>query len=318
MTIAMKRVCDQLVAECTAVREGEICLLMKDLETTLLHRSLESAIHRAGGIPVVLSLPADIYRAATRPKWLEATLRSACVVFLCTKEFFPHASRNQAAQAGARVLSLGRVTDEMAERSLDVDHLQLSLVTHAVADQLGHASQVHITTDAGTDLHIEIRGQPTFFFDGLARDRGSVSVVPAGVVATLPIPRSSAGRVVLDASIGSVGLLDEPVVLDIRSGKITEISGGRAAETLRRILEQSDDESRNLCEVGLGTNSKATYVGDMVEDERVRGSAHIGLGANVQLGGTIKSSIHVDAAMRKPSVWLDEELIAADGDLLAA
>jgi leucyl aminopeptidase (aminopeptidase T) len=54
----------------------------------------------------------------------------------------------------------------------------------------------------------------------------------------------------------------------------------------------------------------------MVEDERVRGSAHIGLGANVRLGGTIESALHIDATMRKPIVFLDSKTIVKDGNLL--
>ena len=311
----IEQVCHRLVAECTAVKTGEVCLLVKDLDTSKLHRGLEAAILWAGGIPLVLGLPTGTYLSGPLPEGVEACLTSADVIYLCTKELFPHAARKQAMQAGARVLSLGKVSDEMLPR-LDVDYRELARVTNHLVNLFSRTSEIRITSPAGTDVRAQVKSQPVVCFDGLAREPGSSSVVPAGVVATLPLPGTTEGTVVLNGSIASIGMMKEPVVLMVERGKATKIEGGEEAEELQHQLERTDDNAYCIAEIGLGTNPKATYIGNMVEDERVRGSAHIGLGANVQLGGTIESTLHIDATMRKPIVFLDSKTIVKDGNLL--
>ena len=311
----VERACHRLVEECTAVKTGEVCLLVKDLDTSVLHRELQSAILWAGGIPLVLGLPTGVYLCGSLPEGVEASLRSADVVYLCTSGLFPHAARKRAMQAGARVLSLGKVSDEMLPR-LDVDYRELARVTRDVVEAFSHTAEIRITSPAGTNIHMQVKDQPVVSFDGLAREPGSASVVPAGVVATLPVPGTVEGTVVLDASVATIGLLSEPVALTVRKGRVTKIEGDEAAEKLQQMLERADDNARCIAETGLGTNPRATYIGNMVEDERVRGSAHIGLGGNVQLGGTIESAVHIDATMRRPSVFLDGNSVVRDGALL--
>jgi leucyl aminopeptidase (aminopeptidase T) len=143
-------------------------------------------------------------------------------------------------------------------------------------------------------------------------------VLPAGVVATAPLPETAEGKVVVDGTMASIGLLENPVTLTVKGGRIEEIQGNGEAEDLLCILEAADENARCIAEVGLGTNPKATYIGNLVEDERVRGSGHIGLGRNVHLGGTIESSLHMDATIRKPSIYLDGETIVSEGNLLSA
>lgn len=310
----VEQVCRKIVSECTGVHKGEVCLLVKDLETSDLHRGFEAAILACGGIPLVLGLPGEAYRQGPLPRGVEAAMTSADVVLLCTRGLFPHKARRSATEAGARVLSLGTVTKEMALRALDVDYDELSQVTTGLAEALSRASEVLIRSPEGTEIHMAITDQPVVYLDGLAREPGRSSVLPAGVVATLPLPETAEGKVVLNGSIASIGLLKKPVTLMVERGRITDIRGDEEAQKLLEILEAADENARCIAEVGLGTNPKATYTGNLVEDERVRGSGHIGLGENIRLGGTIASSLHLDATIRKPSIYLDDKAIVSEGN----
>jgi aminopeptidase len=312
---ALEQLCQKIVRECVGLGKKETCLLVKDLETSKLHHGLEAAIQACGGIPWVLGLSGEAYLQGPLPRGVEAIMASANVVLICTRKIFPHKPRKSAAEAGARVLSMCTVTKEIALRALDVDYDELSEVTRSLADALSQASEVLIRSQAGTEIRMAIRGQPTVYFDGLAREPGKSSVLPAGVVATIPLPETAEGKVVLDGSIASIGLLENPVTLTVKRGRIEEIQGNEEAEELLQILEAADENARCIAEVGLGTNPKATYIGNLVEDERVRGSGHIGLGRNVHLGGAIESSLHMDATIRKPSIYLDGETIASEGNL---
>jgi leucyl aminopeptidase (aminopeptidase T) len=313
----LEQVCRRIISECTGLDRGEVCLLVKDLETSELHRGFESAILACGGVPLVLGLPETAYVPGPLPKAVEPAMTSADVVLLCTRELFPHAPRRAATQAGVRLLSLGTVTEEMALRTLDVDYEELSRVTRGVVDAVAQASEVLITSRAGTEIRMAIADQPVIYLDGLAQEPGSSSVLPAGVVATLPVPETAEGKVVLNGSIVSIGLLEKPITLTVERGRVTDIQGAEEAERLLAIQEAADENAWCIAEVGLGTNSRAIYTGNVVEDERVRGSGHIGLGGNVRLGGTIESSLHLDATIRKPTIYLDGQVIVRDGNLLA-
>lgn len=312
----LAQVCQRIVRECLALNRDERCLLIKDLEPFELASNLETAINTSGGIAQVLEIPTEVYMHEPLPKSVEPAMTSADVVLLCTKELFPHKARRLAAEAGARVLSLGTVTKEMALRALDVDYDELARVTKSVADAYARAEEVRMTTRTGTDVRMMITSQPVHSFDGLARERGKTSALPAGVVATLPLPGTAEGIVVLDGSIASIGLLKNPITLTVKAGRVTDIQGGEEAEKLLRTLNAADANARCVIEVGMGTNPRAAYVGNLVEDERVRGSGHIGLGRNVQLGGTIESKVHLDATLREPSIYLDGKVIVNEGKLL--
>jgi aminopeptidase len=312
----IERVCQKIVKECIGLDKKETCLLVKDLETSELHHGLVAAIRAYGGVPLVLGLPEEAYLQGPLPRGVEAAMVLADVVLICTKKIFPHKPRKVAAEAGARVLSMCTVTKEIALRALHVDYDELSRVTRSLADALSQASEVLIRSQVGTEIRMAIMGRLTVYLDGLAREPGQSSVLPAGVVATVPLPETAEGKVVLDRSIASIGLLKNPVSLTVKRGRIEKIQGNEEAEELLRILEAADENARCIAEVGLGTNPKATYIGNLVEDERVRGSGHIGLGRNTHLGGAIESSLHMDATIRKPSIYLDGQIIVREGNLI--
>lgn len=308
----LQQLCVKLLRECTALAEGETCLLIKDLEPSPLSRALTAAISACGGVPMALGLPEGVYLREPLPKAVERALASADVVLIQTRRLFPQGPRRLAAEAGGRVLSLCTVTEEMALRALDVDYEELSRVTKDVADAFSQASEILIRGQAGTEIHMRIAGQSSMYIDGLARELGQSSALPAGVVAIVPIPETAEGKAILDGSIASTGLVRKPVTLKVEKGKVTDIQGGEEAERLFQILA-ADENGHCIAEVGLGTNPRATYTGNLVEDERVRGSGHIGLGRNTHLGGTIESSLHIDATIRKPSVYLDSKMIVNEG-----
>jgi len=46
-------------------------------------------------------------------------------------------------------------------------------------------------------------------------------------------------------------------------------------------------------------------IGVVLEDEKVRGTAHIALGDNSTIGGNVVAGVHLDAIIRKPRVFAD-------------
>jgi leucyl aminopeptidase (aminopeptidase T) len=127
---------------------------------------------------------------------------------------------------------------------------------------------------------------------------------------------SAEGLIIFDHTMDGIGTLKEPIRLRVDSGRVVEIYGGKDADRLRSLIEASDEGATNIAEFAIGTNPKALLIGNMAEDKKREGSIHIAVGDNHKLGGTVKSSIHLDGLMVKPTVELGEEAIVREGRLL--
>lgn len=315
-TNELQELCLRVLDQCVAIDKGESCLLITDLRASRLSHALGKAVLARGGILSVLSLPKEVYTNEPLPRNVEVALASSEVVVIHTRYLFPQQPRRLAAKAGARVLSLCTVTEDMALRALNVNYQELSMVTRKLAEVFARAQKICVKSGDEEELQAEIVNQPVIYLDGVAHAPGQISALPAGVVATLPLPESAEGRIVLNGSLTGFGLLRDPIVLEVKSGRVVRISGGKEARKLERVLRSADEGAWHVAEIGVGTNPKAAYTGHLVEDERVLGSAHVGLGRNTHLGGVIKSSLHLDGTIRNPHIYLDGELIACNGTLV--
>jgi leucyl aminopeptidase (aminopeptidase T) len=132
--------------------------------------------------------------------------------------------------------------------------------------------------------------------------------------ALAPIEGSAEGVVVIDGSIASLGLVRAPVVLKIKEGRVTEISGREEAQNLRNLLKNTDANSNCVAELGVGTVSRGKVIG-APDDKRILGTGHIGLGDNRFGGGNIASDLHIDSVFMNMTLELDGRIIMEDGVL---
>ncbi|MHA1725171.1 MAG: hypothetical protein ACTSXH_10075 [Promethearchaeota archaeon] len=95
----------------------------------------------------------------------------------------------------------------------------------------------------------------------------------------------------------------------IKGGFITEIIGGYQAQILKNDLQSKEDLNvLNIAEIGIGLNPKCQMTRIMLDEKEVLGSCHIGIGTNIILGRKIKTAIHYDLVMWKPTLILDDVL----------
>jgi leucyl aminopeptidase (aminopeptidase T) len=73
----------------------------------------------------------------------------------------------------------------------------------------------------------------------------------------------------------------------------------------------------NLAQFAMGLNELCTeFTGEMLNDEGVNGTVHIGVGTSANLGGAIRAKTHFDAICRAPTVWLDDVEVIRGGTVL--
>ena len=195
--------------------------------------------------------------------------------------------------------------------AMNVNYRRMKKKGMAVKKLWDKAKEITVKTEAGTDLTFGVEGVAAVLNVGDYQQPGSGGNIPAGEVYIAP--RQARGIAVIDGSIktdeGAL-LVDEPVKLLIEDGRIVGMEGKYAAR-----LEQSfqkfesrakyPERVRLVAELGLGINPHAVLIGSTIMDEKVEGTAHLGIGSNYWFGGDIKTIYHGDQVFKNPCFYVD-------------
>lgn len=198
--------------------------------------------------------------------------------------------------------------------AIDVNYKPLQTQQEKIKQVLDQGADIHVKTQAGTDLHCNVNCMKAISADGSYTTPGSGGNLPAGEV-YIPINgKRVEGKVVIDGSSRTqkyTTLIKKPITLTIEDGSITQIEGGEEAKKLERTLSWAASKSkhpnvvRRICEFGVGVNPKAKIIGSTVVDEKTLGTAHVGIGSNYWFGGSIYSIIHLDQVFKEPVIKID-------------
>jgi len=208
---------------------------------------------------------------------------------------------------------IGQIVDAM-----DVSYKPFQANHEKLRKLFDDTDEIHITTAAGTDFYYNIKGINGISADGNYTSPGTGGNLPAGEVYAPPNGKRIEGRIVIDGSSrvqnGTI-VAKEPITLEIHDGNITEIKGGKEAKELENTLNWAASVAkhpgsvRRICELGIGLNPKAKIIGATIIDDKVLGTAHIGIGSNYWFGGNIYAIIHLDQVFKNPKIEFDGKVI---------
>jgi leucyl aminopeptidase (aminopeptidase T) len=199
---------------------------------------------------------------------------------------------------------------------MKTDWHRLGSSTRSMAARLSSARTIRIQTEIGTDLVFKTGGRRAKADDAKIDTTGAFGNLPAGEAYLAPLEGSAEGILVIDGSFPLSGMLNEPLVFTIRNGEVTDVSGHKCSQALKRIFSTYGKAARNIAEFGVGALDTAVISGNILEDEKVKGTIHIAVGDNASMGGSVQVPVHLDGIVRKPSVWLDNELWMKAGTLV--
>jgi leucyl aminopeptidase (aminopeptidase T) len=234
---------------------------------------------------------------------------AADVIFIITTKSLSHTrARAKASEKGARIATMAGVSEEILRRFSQVDLLQMKARTNRLADMLDRGTRVLLSSKKGTELSFSIAGRIAHGRKASIFDQpGYWGNIPCGEAFIAPVEDSVDGRLVIDASIGGIGLVDGDARFRIVRGKLVEIEGGAAARRFEALLDAP--AKRQVAEFGIGTNDKARITGSTIEDEKALGTCHVAFGNNAFFGGTNQVDLHIDCVMRAPTVVIDDRII---------
>lgn len=170
--------------------------------------------------------------------------------------------------------------------------------------KLSQAVKVKITNPAGTDVSLSVEGRP--FFTDTIIDRETVKwmTLPTGEVIVAPVENSLEGRLVCDMAIGGIGPVKTPVKLVVQDGTVQKVTS-EDVQVLRRANDSLniDKWAKVVGEFAFGINSKARFVEEFLEAEKMLGTIHIAFGNNSDMpSGKNQSRNHMDFLVSKPTV----------------
>ena len=318
--IQMMRGARILMDDCASVKPGETVLIVTDTKLVEIGQILIDAAYEREAEPILTVIKPRDWDGQEPPKPVAEAMKQADVVFAPVSKSITHTRAvKEAAAAGSRILVMTAFTPRlMISGGIEADFRAQRPYCERLAELFTAADKVRLTTPAGTDLTMSATGRQGNALTCMVDRHGLFSPVPNIEANFSPLEGSAEGTIVVDASIPyiGIGLLEEPITMKVEGGFITDIQGGRQAETLKEDLEAKDDPNvYNIAELGVGLNPMSEMTGIMLDDEGVLGSAHIGIGTNITLGGNLKAPIHYDLVIWRPTIELDGEAIIVDGEI---
>jgi 2,5-dihydroxypyridine 5,6-dioxygenase len=261
-----------------------------------------------------------------------AALARCDLVLDCTVEGLLHAPELPQILAGAdgqrpRVYMVYNEHPEILERTLPTPALEP--LVRAAMKRLRGASQMHVTSSAGTNLMVSLAGATVGGVWGYANKPGMVSHWPGGLALAFPAAGTVNGTLVLapgDVNLTFKTYLRDAVTLQIENDSIVAVQGqGVDAELMRGYWQAWEDaEGHRACyavsHVGFGLNPAARWDALNFYDKRdcngtelraFAGNFLYSTGANEVAGRHTLG--HFDLPMRGCTVALDGAVVVDAG-----
>ena len=321
------------------VKKGDTAAILSETQSRQLNVQLaELALLRLGARPfhIVLPTPRNEFVVPVRSTGASqaigklgpvvSALGQAGFVVDCTLEGLMHAPETpDILKAGARIMVISNEHPEALERMRPDPALE-GQVRNA-ARMLRGTKRMKVTSEAGTDLDVDMEGAQTVGIWGWTEKPGTLAHWPGGIVVSFPKANSVNGTLVLDR--GDINLtfkryMAEPIRLDFKDDYITDIIGeGTDAEMFRKYLAAwGDREAYAVSHVGFGMNPGARYEALAMYGQRdtngteiraVPGNFLFSTGAN-EFAGRYTAG-HFDLPVMKTTIALDNNVVVKNGVL---
>lgn len=202
--------------------------------------------------------------------------------------------------AGCRFASLPHFDPDMFFGSMQADWKELKARTGLLVKTLSGAVEMRLSTPNGTEMTFGCSARTAEGDDGILTAPGSFGNLPAGEVYLAPLEGTSHGTMVLEYA--PIGKLQAPVVLTVKDGNVVSAEG---LDPLASYLQEAFSRNpliRNIAELGIGTNDRATRPDNILEAEKILGTVHIALGDNSGFGGAVQVPFHEDYVFFRPTL----------------
>lgn len=328
-----------LVDRLMSTRRGETVVITADTGSDFRAAdATAAAAYECGAKPVVVThvCPAAMGKSADPilpVEALTAVIREADVWIELDSAGLMYTTPYDAAlrdNSRLRHICMGTADVDMLVRCVGrVDFDAMASFEKKLANALVTAKKMHITTPAGTDVTFKQSPAHPCHGSGALLE----AVTPAGTytmpgaIGWAPELSSINGTLVFDGGVGvpaiNMGLLKNPIVLQVEDGEIKSFDGGEEAKRLEVYLRSFEHpQTLRIAHTGLGYNPGAISrcrFGNMLEDERIWGAMHWGIGEITESlipGHPVPAPMHCDGSTLSCTVEADGALLVEGGEFI--
>lgn len=310
-----------IIEKCGNFSPFEQTVVVFDAQTKSVANCFFEAAQSLGGNVFLVETPlAKIHGEEPSSAAAHAIFNADLVLGLRSKSMAHTNARLAMTENGGRYLSLPDYTLELLnDPSLQVDYAAQFENVLAISDALTKGSKISVVTDAGTEIQMDAAGRFGNCCPGFVKNKGDLGSPPDIEANISPLENSANGVIVVDGSIPftGFGLLNKPITLEIKDGKISKILGNQRYVDKLEVLFAShgNSKSRILAECGVGLNPGAKLTGVMLTDEGSLGTIHFGFGSNSTVGGINEIAFHLDFVCRAATMSVDGNVIIQKGQI---
>jgi len=238
----------------------------------------------------------------------EEMKKSNIVIAVTTYSLTHTNARRKASKRGVKVVTMPGFIERMLP-SLKPSPRKMLGQGKKIENILRNTKTVKVVTDHGTDLLFSVKGRFIDIDAGIFNKPGSFGNMPSGEISTSPVEGTAKGMLIINSM---ADYAKNKTVVYIEKGKAVDINDKKCklAKIFRKVKN-----STNVAEFGIGLNSKAKIIGNILQDEKVLGTCHIAFGNNKSYRGKVYSKVHLDAILFKPTIWFDKKKIMSKGRL---
>ena len=277
------------------------------------------------GRMIVRSTGASQVLAGMAP--LVDAMKAADVVVDLTLEGLMHAPElPQILAAGTRVQVISNEHPDMLARMAPDPALKDAV--RAAARRAREAKVMTVTSEAGSDLTVDMEGAQTVGIWGWTDKPGTLAHWPGGIVVSFPRAGTVAGRLVLspgDMNLTYKRYVESPVALTLEGDRIVKVEGEGVDARLMRdtFAAWEDPDAYSVSHVGWGLNPAARWDALTMMDKAdtngtelraVAGNFLFSTGANEFAGRFTEG--HFDLPMMGCTIALDDTPVVEYGRLL--
>ncbi|MGO1766683.1 2,5-dihydroxypyridine 5,6-dioxygenase [Advenella sp. S44] len=255
---------------------------------------------------------------------IAALKASDLVLDLMTLLFSPEQS--EILESGTKIL-LAVEPPEILVRTVPIEADRQRV--KAASALIAKSQQMHITSEAGTDLRCPLGEFPAISEYGYVDEPGRWDHWPSGFTLTWPNEGGATGRIVIDKGdilLPQKKYVADPIILTVEQGYATRIEGGIDAQLLDEYMKSfNDPEGYAISHIGWGLQPRAYWSTLGLYDREntigmdaraFEGNFLFSLGPNNEAGGSRTTACHIDIPLRHCTVKLDGVDVVRNGKVL--
>jgi len=316
----LEKTANMVVSKVLEIKKGERVLIITDTDRprTITEALAYSASSYGGELIIIIMNPQNVGGEEPSTPVAAAMKESDVVINQATLSLTHTQATREALKRGDRVANLRNLDEEMfIFHSINENYDRVKEISEKLASILTNINKIRLTTLEGTDLTMYVKCRKGIAQTGFATQPGQFSGLPDGEATIAPLEGQSEGVIKNPYIADIIGVIDEPFDFIVKNGRIGEITGGKQADALKRLIKEHDENANAVVasQFAMGTNPSCRIISNTREISKKLGTAHIAIGDNITLYGKMNSNMHVDFVFLKPCIFFDDKCIMKNGEL---